>query len=247
MTLEERLNMAMCKKSAHTFIFGLDKPDGSREHFLYTKDEHEIEDAELPFPDYPYLRVLVDLFMVGGRFLEPKDATYALEWGVPEKQILKVGDTGLLAIEKSRQLMATWVCLAFALWRAKFKQHQLILIQSKREDDAKKLVCVSKDEPDGSRLMFMERRCPPYMRNVTTMNKCNVFFESGSHVWGIPQGGSIIRSNTSSLLVSDEAAFQPEFGEAYRAALPAVRGGGQAIFVSSAEVGDFQALVEGIG
>jgi hypothetical protein len=45
-------------------------------------------------------------------------------------------------------------------------------------------------------------------------------------------------------LFSDEAAFQPEFGEAYTAALPAVRGGGQAIFVSSAEMGDFQELVE---
>jgi hypothetical protein len=45
-------------------------------------------------------------------------------------------------------------------------------------------------------------------------------------------------------LFSDEAAFQPDFGLAYQAALPALRGGGQGIFVSSAEVSDFATLVE---
>ena len=46
---------------------------------------------------------------------------------------------------------------------------------------------------------------------------------------------------------SDEAAFQPDFGLAYQAALPALRGGGQGIFVSSAEVSDFATLVEAEG
>jgi len=45
------------------------------------------------------------------------------------------------------------------------------------------------------------------------------------------------------VLFSDEAAFQPQFGEAYKASLSAVNGGGQAIFVSSAEVGAFQYVV----
>ena len=248
MNLEERLYLQACAKDAHTFIFGMEKPNGEHIQFLYTKDEHNLE-ATQPFPDFEYLRVLVDLFLVGGRFIKPREAKWALKWGLPAKHIEDTYRTGLLAIEKSRQLMVTWVCLAYALWRAKFHEHQLILVQSKREDDAQSLVCKKKDELDASRLTFMEFHLPLYMRNVrrASMSKCNVYFETGSRVWGIPQGGSIIRSNTSSLLISDEAAFQPEFGEAYRAALPAVRGGGQAIFVSSAEVGDFQALVEGVG
>ena len=43
---------------------------------------------------------------------------------------------------------------------------------------------------------------------------------------------------------SDEAAFQPAFGLAYQAALPSLKGGGQAIFISSAEIGDFATLIE---
>jgi hypothetical protein len=70
-----------------------------------------------------------------------------------------------------------------------------------------------------------------------------VNFPNGSTVIAIPEGGSKIRSRVPSVLFSDEAAFQPEFGEAYKAALPAVNGGGQAIFVSSAEVGEFQSVV----
>jgi hypothetical protein len=65
-----------------------------------------------------------------------------------------------------------------------------------------------------------------------------------SHIWGIPEGGSIIRSNTPSLVVADEAAFQPEFGESYTAALPAVKGGGSYVALSSAELGAFAELVE---
>jgi len=39
---------------------------------------------------------------------------------------------------------------------------------------------------------------------------------------------------------------QPEFGGAYTAALPAVKGGGQAIMVSSAEPGEYQTLLEAV-
>ena len=54
----------------------------------------------------------------------------------------------------------------------------------------------------------------------------------------------MIRSNTPSCIFSDECAFQPEFGLAYQAALPALKGGGQGIFVSSAEIGDFATIIE---
>jgi len=74
---------------------------------------------------------------------------------------------------------------------------------------------------------------------------CHLYFPNGSHILGIPEGGHIIRSHNPSVLFSDEAAFQPEFGKAYTAALPAITHGGQLIVVSSAEVSEFQQLVEG--
>ena len=181
--------------------------------------------------------------------MAPPDARYAKRWGFSDEFLENIAETRMMAIEKSRQMTITWVVLAYVLWRAKFHEHQLILCQSKREDDAKKLVCVKETEIDAARLTFMEHHLPPYMRSIdfsrkASITKCNVFFPNGSHVWGIPEGGSIIRSHTPSLVFSDESAFQPAFGESYRALLPAVHGGGQAIFVSSAEPGEFQELVE---
>lgn len=250
----EKLHWELCKRSAHTFIFGLDMK-GERTQFLYTKDEHNIYHPIQPFPDLPYLRVMVDLMLISGRIIKPDEAIYASAWNDEIKGDKKKWDldllyqTCILMVEKSRQVMITWVALAYILWRAKFMDHQLILVQSKREADAQKLVCVKESEPDAARLTFMETHLPSHLRSVDfgrrgATAKCNVYFDSGSHVWGIPEGGAIIRSHTPSLLFSDEAAFQPAFGEAYRAALPAIRGGGQAIFVSSAEMGDFQQLME---
>lgn len=243
------IDWLLCKSDAHKFVFGVDLPGGGRRHFLLTKDEHNVMSPVNPFPEKLYLRVLLDLFLVSGGFLTPGDATYAPQWDFSLEYLQGLYERRILFIEKSRQVMATWIVLAYCLWRAKFFEHQLIMIQSKREEDAKKLVCVKETEPDAARLTFMESHLPDNLRSVNMgsrggVTKCNIFFDSGSHVWGIPEGGSLIRSHTPSLLFSDEAAFQPAFGEAYRAALPGIHGGGQAVFVSSAEPGEFQRLVE---
>lgn len=239
----------LCKSDCHKFIFGVDTLSGERRNFLFTKDEHNSLAPVQPFPDKPYLRVMVDLFLVSGGFLAPVDAQYALAWDFGLDYLHSLAETRILFIEKSRQVLVTWVCLAYCLWMAKFFDHRLILVQSKREDDAKQLVCVKETEIDAARLTFMESHLPDELRSVNFGNrggvtKCHVFFPNGSHIWGIPEGGSIVRSYTPSLLFSDEAAFQPAFGEAYRAALPGIHGGGQGIFVSSAEPGEFQRLVE---
>lgn len=234
----------LCRSSAHHFIFGFEG-----KHFLFTKDEHNALAPVQPFPDKEYLRVLVDLFLVSGGFIEPKTAHFALDWDFSLDYLTSLAQERILFIEKSRQVLVTWVVLAYCLWRAKFFSHQLIMVQSKREDDAKKLVCVKETEPDAARLTFLESHLPETLKSVNFgakggVTKCNIFFSSGSHIWGIPEGGSLVRSHTPSLLFSDEAAFQPAFGESYRAALPGIKGGGQGIFVSSAEPGEFQYLVE---
>jgi len=243
MTATERLNRALCKRSAHHFIFGVDMPD-DRVHFVYTKDEHDKDSPKKPFPDILYLRVMLDLYLVGGRLQKPEECVYVSQWGLKPRELIRLYETGLLAVEKSRQVLVTWLTLAYCLWTAKFFEHRLVLVQSKREEDVKKLVCSKEDELDSARLSFMENNLPEYMKSLTTATKCNMYFDSGSHIWGIPQGGSIIRSHTPSLLFADEAAFQPEFEDAYTASLPAVRGGGQAIFVSTPELGAFQEIVE---
>lgn len=245
---QQRVEWELCRRNAHTFIFGLQEGDHVK-HFLHTKDEHNTYRPTQPFPDLLYLRVMVDLFLIGGKFITPQEAIYAKEWGLALDQLGLLYERNVLAVEKSRQVMITWVVLAYILWRAKFMAYQLIMVQSKREADAQMLTCVKETERDAARLTFMENHLPPHLQSADFGHKgatrrCNVYFKNGSHIWGIPEGGSIIRSHTPSLLFSDEAGFQPAFGEAYRAALPAIRDGGQAIFVSSAEIGEFQLLLE---
>lgn len=244
---QEKIDRMICSRSFHAFAFGIEGESGEVRRFLRTKDEHDPETPIKPFPDQMYLRVMADLLCVGGGFMTPAEARYAKAWGVPVRHLEHLHESRKMAVEKSRQVKITWVVLAYLLWRAKYVDHQLIMVQSKRAQDANALVCERKDD-NSARLCVMEQNLPEFLQTVDfgkggSALKGEVGFPNGSKVLAIPEGGSKIRSRTPSVLFSDEAAFQPQFGEAYKAALPAVNGGGQAIFVSSAEIGEFQSVV----
>lgn len=230
------LEQERCRRSAHYFIF---------ESGLVTKDEHDQESALKGFPTIPYLRALLDDLLVCGRLQKPSDASWARAAGHSDDWLCAVSESGLLFVEKSRQVMATWLVCAYLLWRAKYRPHQLLLVQSKKEDDAANLVF--NKEPTVARISFMETHLPKHLRTVDFPKGgafARLYFPTGSQIWGIPEGSDIIRSNTASVIFSDEAAFQPEFGGAFTAALPAVKGGGSYIAISSANPGEFASLVE---
>jgi len=196
-------------RDPHSFVFG-----AHGERVLTTKDEHRSDAPEQYFPDLPYLRCLFDCLLVSGHFLEPGKATHALAWGLPEAHLAQMEETGMVFIEKSRQIMASWLCCAYLLWRAKFHSHQLLLVQSKREEDAAKFVY--EKEPQQARISFMESRLPIWLQDGlftgtasigTRMRKMaqrcgygHLYFPNGSHLWAVPQGGDVIRSNTPSCL-----------------------------------------------
>lgn len=235
---EASLLREKCRRNAHTFVFAAG---------LMTKDEHDTLNPCKPMPDEPYLRVLLDNCLVSGRFLKPERAKYAIDAGFSHKWLENLYESQILMIEKSRQMMVSWTLCAFALWRAKFHDNQLILVQSKKEDDAFNMVFVGK-EAFYARISFLETNLPHALRTLSfprNASQGRLYFPTGSQIWGIPQGGDIIRSNTPSLIIDDEAAFQDEFDKSYTAALPAIKGGGQLICCSSAEPSAFQAIVEG--
>lgn len=232
---EDQLDFERCRRDAHHFVF-------SR---VLTKDEHDLEDPIKPFPEHLYLQSLLDALMVSGRLIKPADAKYAKEAGHSELWLQALAASGLLLVEKSRQVMATWLCCAYFLWRAKFRPHQLLLVQSKKEEDAANLVFAK--ETWQARISFMETHLPKHLQTCVFPRAgsfAQLAFPNGSRIWGIPEGGDIIRSNTASAIFGDEAAFQPEFGNSFTAALPAVKGGGQYVAISSAEPGAFAELVE---
>ncbi len=235
--MERRIEQEECRRSAQHFIFDSGK--------LLTKDEHDAREPVKCFPHSLYLRAFLDTLLVSGRLVASEDARYAHEAGFSDEYLCALRKAGIVAVEKSRQMMVTWLVCAYLLWRMKYLAHQLILVQSKREDDAAMLVYTK--EPFIARMSFMESHLPKHLRTMS-FPKCgsygHLYDPNGSHAWAIPEGGDIIRSNTPTVWFSDESAFQPEFGHAYTAAMPAIKGGGQAILVSSAEPGEYQELVE---
>jgi len=219
----------LCRRSAQYFIFDA--------QVVKTKDEHDPVTPVKLIPDKMYLRVMLDCLLLTAGLIEPAKARYAMDGGIP---VADFYNTGMLAIEKSRQVLATWLLAGYCLWRAKFQAHQLILWQSKKEDDAANVVYDK--EPHIARISFMESNLPRALQDgifPKGASRCNLRFPLGSRIWGIPEGADIIRSNTPSVLVADEAAFQPEFASAKDAAMPAIKGGGQLIAVSSAAPGSF--------
>ncbi|MBI3937116.1 MAG: hypothetical protein HY323_09075 [Betaproteobacteria bacterium] len=233
-----RLAAERARRDAHWFIF--------ESKLLLTKDEHDPARPVKPFPDVPYLRALLDCLLLAGRLVAVAEARWALEAGMAPAWLDAVARSGICFVEKSRDVMATWTVLAYCHWRARAYPHQLILIQSKREDEAASFVFMK--DPEVGRMSFMEAHLPPALRQLrfpVAGAYGHLYYPNGSHVWAIPEGGHVIRSNHPSVVFADEAAFQPEFGASYTAALPAVQGGGSYIAVSSANPGEFCDLVEG--
>lgn len=230
------LELEQCRRDAHYFLF-----DSKR---VISKDEHDTLNPYKPFPDLPYLRAALDCLLVSGRLRSPEDATWALEAGLSLATLAAMARSGILFIEKSRDVFMTNLTCGYLLWRARAYEAQLLMVQSKREDDAAQLVFVK--EPHIGRISFMEDRLPAHLR-MTTWPKSGaygrLYFTHGSQIWAIPEGSDMIRSNHPTVILSDEAAFQPEFDSAYTAALPAIKGGGQFIAVSSASLGAFASIV----
>lgn len=235
-TKPNQFEIQRCRRDPQYFIFSV----------LRTKDEHDVLDSCKKFPDELSLRAMLDDYLVSGKFFKPEEAVYSIRAGTSHDFLKHIYETGIYFVEKSRHIMATWLTCAYLLWRARSYPHQLIMVQSKREEDAAMLVYDK--EPDQARISFLEWALPDELKVLKLPQAgkyCNLYFPNGSKIQAIPEGGHIIRSHNPSVLFSDEAAFQMEFGKAYTAALPAITHGGQLIVVSSAEPSTFQQLVEG--
>lgn len=181
--------------------------------FVFTNDQHEFEGETIkPFPvSRPQIAPMVHLWK----------------------------NNRLLSILKCRQVVMTWLFSALSLWDAMFHQGRLIMLQSKRLDDAVGSA-IAGDGPLG-RAKFIFNHIPcgkllcPESRDVYDRLE---FPGLSSTLWAIPQGGAIIRQRTASGIFSDETAFQPESEDAYVAARPCIRGGGWYVQLTTASLAD---------
>ncbi|HXJ44096.1 MAG TPA: hypothetical protein VNH18_32720 [Bryobacteraceae bacterium] len=191
--------------------------------YVKTQDEHDTSIAAKPFPDKEYLRWMVRQWL----------ATRQNLW------------------EKSRQMMASWTFCALYLHDTQFISavggRRLNFIQSKKEEDSDALL---------RRCFFIYEHQEPWLKAMypAEYSYCHLrFYRPGDterklaigEMWGIPQGGDVLRQHTASGLFIDEGAFQPDLESSIRAAQPMLKGGGRIDVVSSAEPSYFQELVEG--
>jgi hypothetical protein len=147
--------------------------------------------------------------------------------------------------EKSRQMLATWTLCALYTHDAQFHTNRLHFIQSKKEEDSDRLIqrcfTIWENEPDFIKRAFPAEYAYCHLRFHRPGDSSGLPY---SEIWGIPQGGDVIRQHTGSGLFIDEAAFQPDLESALGAAQPMLKGGGRLDIVSSAEPGYFEELVE---
>jgi len=172
---------------------------------VYTVDE--ASQQKLPYPDKAYL----------------EDVVHVLK---TEKMI---------CFPKSRRMTMSWTMAGWATYQARFFDNHAIFIQSETENKAAFLT--------DKRCVFIEQNLrEPLLRKKFKTIRTNeglvgriTYHDTGSYIWAIPQGGDVIRTYTFSILVMDESEFQPEGGEALKAALSIVEEGkaNQVIMLSS--------------
>lgn len=136
-------------------------------------------------------------------------------------------------IDKSRQMRMTWLLMAYELWWPQFHKHEMVVCQTKKEQDA--------DEELISRAHFMWKGQPGWMKPNSTKTFCKLIFpDMDSKMFGIPSGPDQIRSHNPSRYFGDECAFFDNFEDHKAAALACC---GDIKLVSTASAGQFDDFV----
>lgn len=163
-----------------------------------TYNEHWIEEGRPspyePFPSWPYIGDLFDV-------LESE----RIVW-----------------IEKSRDLMISWVCVAYLTLQAMIVPERGVLLQTQKLEKIKQLIkyakCLYRRQPQWLRDAF------PLSKPIESQSDLSLTFRHGGHIIGIPGGADQVRSYHPWGYLLDEASFVADAGEAFNEALAAVKG-----------------------
>jgi hypothetical protein len=136
---------------------------------------------------------------------------------------------------KSRQLMMSWIAVAYVSWLARFHDHRNIFIQSKKKEDA--AVFVFDTDPSQARLSFIETHLPDYARQDIKWRYGKAIYPNGSRVEAIPQGPKHYESRVASYVVNDECTLQEMWANGMAALKPMITGGGRVLNIATVRAG----------
>ena len=148
------------------------------------------------------------------------------------------------AIEKSRDMIATWLMSALIAWDVLFHPATQWVVQSKEAPTTLEIV--------RDRCFYLWQNQPKFLRDVAPAKFIMGSTRSGelkvpslrSEILGFPQGPDKIRYLHPAGVFLDEAAFQDKAKDAVGAIQPAIKGGGKLNMISSANPGYFQLICE---
>jgi hypothetical protein len=130
----------------------------------------------------------------------------------------------LCVVLKARQLGVSWLAAMYALWVAIRKPGQSILLISRRQDDADKLL---------AKVAYIYGRLPAWRPRAIVNTRSIRFPALGSEIEALPASENIGRSRTAQLVILDEHAHQP-WARKIMLAIKAVAEKGQILSISSA-------------
>lgn len=138
----------------------------------------------------------------------------------------------LVAVEKSRDMMATWLVVAFYAWDTLFHKGRQNIFQSENAQKTRELV---------SRIETIYTNMPKWLKlhkgePSEGNNRAGLFRVPSlqSEIIGFPAGADKVRMYHPTGFFSDEAAFNPDAGECFGAIKPAIQGGGRYTAISTA-------------
>jgi len=149
----------------------------------------------------------------------------------------------LLIIEKSRDMMATWLIVTLYTWDSCFHTGKQNIFQSEDASKTRELV---------DRAAFIWNQQPPFLKAQHKAAFATGPNRSGelkvptldSEILGFPQGPGQIRQYHPSGIFTDETAFQIQAVDSFAAIKPAIQNGGRYTGVSSANPGWFQFVAQ---
>ena len=132
--------------------------------------------------------------------------------------------------KKTRQCGVSTLAGAFALWYAMFYNYKTVLVVSKTDRDATAFL--------DKNIKFVYSNLPEEFRKVygkleSISNEHTLRLPNGSTITSLPSSPDVLRSNSSSLNILDEAAFMPHMDAMWSAGWSVVSHGGSVICIST--------------
>jgi len=138
------------------------------------------------------------------------------------------------AVEKSRDMSATWLMIALHTWDAMFHNGRQEILQSEDAFKTLELVLRAQCIYDNTPTFLKKAIGPGHFSKGTTKSGELYFTTQDSEILGLPQGADQIRQFHPSAVFADEAAFQTDAGPTFAAIKPAIMMGGKYTAISSA-------------